>query len=213
VAAPFPIGQDIAWRCRVRGLDRRDEVAFVMAARVIEDTPDRIVTLRPSGDAVRRRLTERRGPAEHRHELVVAWRDAWTEDTWKLFRVLVLKGKADEHAISLFWNEGRDELAFWYIDLMSPLRSHAAGYDFVENGLDIVVDPDMGAWKWKDEDELEYAVESGVYTRAEADELYLEGERTVARLRRERSSFERWRDWRPDPAWPPAALPAGWDQT
>jgi hypothetical protein len=210
--ATFAPGADIAWRCRIRAFDRRDGVSFVTAMRVIEDSADEIIAVRRPGDAVRRRITEGRLPEGHRHRLVERWGDGWTEDTWRQFRVLVLKGKRDEHAISLFWEEGRDELAFWYIDLMSPLRGHDAGYDFVENGLDIVVDPDMAGWKWKDEDELEYSVQNAVFSRAEADELYAEGQRALARLRRERDRFERWRSWRPDPAWPAATLPSGWDR-
>jgi hypothetical protein len=209
--ATFAPGADIAWRCRIRGSDRRDDVSFVSAMRVIFDTTDEVIAVRRPGDAVRRRITEKRGPAEHRHQLIVKWGEGWTNDVWRQYRVLVLKRKADEHAISLFWPDGSDALECWYIDLMSPLRGHAAGYDFIENGLDVVVEPDMGSWKWKDDDELEYAVENGVYTRAEADGLYAEGERAVERLRRERAAFERWCDWRPDPAWPAAALPVGWD--
>lgn len=207
----FRAGEDIAWRCRIRGADGRDDVSFVMAVRVISDRRDEVITLRRPGDAARRRITETRGPAEHRHKLVVSWSDGWTEHLWWQYRVLVIKPKATEYAISLFWPEATGELECWYIDLMSPLRRHRAGFDFVENGLDIVVEPDMGSWKWKDEDELEYAVERGVYTRAEADALYAEGERAVERLRRERAVFEPWRGWRPDPSWPPAALPPGWD--
>lgn len=182
-----------------------------MAVRVVEDTPDRVVTPRRPGDEVRRRITDQRGPAEHRHQLVTTWHDGWTEGTWQRFRVLALKRKADEHAISLFWPDGSDRLECWYGDLLSGLRSHAAGYAFVENGLDIVVEPDLGSWKWNDEDELLYAVENGVYTRAEADALYAEGERAVARLRHQRADFERWREWRPDSAWPAARLPDSWD--
>ena len=210
--ATFAPGADIAWRCRIRAFDRRDGVSFVSAMRVIEDSADEIIAVRRPGDAVRRRITEGRLPDGHRHRLVERWGDGWTEDTWRQYRVLVLKRKADEHAISLFWPDRSDALECWYIDLMSPLAHHSAGYEFLENGLDMVVDPDMAGWKWKDGDELEYAVESGVYTRGEADELYAEGERALARLRRERERFERWRSWRPDPAWPPAALPPGWDR-
>jgi hypothetical protein len=182
-----------------------------MAMRVVQDSPAEVIAVRRPGDMVRRRATERRGPPEHRHRLIVSWGDDWSSDVWRQYRVLVLKRKADEHAISLFWPDDGDALECWYIDLMSPLHRSAAGFDFVENGLDVVVEPDMGSWKWKDEDELEFAVENGVYTRAEAIELYAEGERAVDRLRRERPAFERWRDWRPDPAWPPSTLPDGWD--
>ena len=145
--------------------------------------------------------------------ITTAWRDGWSDDVWRMgSRVLITKRPLDQHAISLFWHDATNEFAHWYIDLTTPLRRTQVGFDFVENGLDVVVAPDMSSWRWKDDRELEWEVESGMFTRAEADELYREGERAVARLRSERERFERWITWRPDPAWPLATLPDGWDE-
>lgn len=60
---------------------------------------------------------------------------------------------------------------------------------------------------------MDWSVENGLYPRAEANELKAAGERAVERLTRERERFERWRAWCPDPTWPPAALPSGWELT
>lgn len=212
-AAPFRVGQDIAWRVRIRAESGVDDVALVLAMRVIQDTPEELILLRRPGDAVRRRSAERRGPKTHRHQLVVAWGDAWQEAAWLEHRVLVIKRPADEYAISLFWRDGSEELRCWYIDLMSGLTRNSAGFEIVENGLDIVAEPDLRSWTWKDEDELDYAVEVGVYTRVEADALYATGRQALERLMAEREAFEPWRGWRPDPSWPPAALPPGWDRS
>lgn len=73
------------------------------------------------------------------------------------------------------------------------------------------MDPDLSSWRWKDADELDWYREHGRYTRAEADLIRGEGERAVTRLRVERERYEPWIAWRPDPAWPPASLPPGWD--
>lgn len=72
--------------------------------------------------------------------------------------------------------------------------------------------PDFSSWRWKDEDELEWNVGAGRYTRTEADRLYAEGNVAVEKLLRERARFEEWRSWRSDPAWTIAVLPDGWDE-
>jgi hypothetical protein len=178
---------------------------------VVHDTPEEVAVFRRPGHQIRIRNAEYDGPQHFRHRRVTRWLDGWREETWRQWRVLVLKRPEGEHAISLFWDDKSDELAFFYIDLTSPLRRTRLGFDFIENGLDVVVKPDLSEWHWKDEDELEWAVENGIFTRAEADELYAEGERAVERLRTERDRFDRWREWRPDPSWPLARLPDGWD--
>jgi len=83
--------------------------------------------------------------------------------------------------------------------------------DFLEHGLDAVIEPDLSSWRLKDADELEWNVTHGVYTRAEADVLYAECERAVRELRDEKSRFSEWLSWRPDPSWPAPVMPPGWD--
>ena len=178
---------------------------------VVRDTPEEVVVLKRPGDAIRVRNAEFDGPAEFRHRRIARWTGGWREDIWKYFRVLVIKRPEDHHSISLFWRDDQDDIEFWYIDLTSPLRRTAIGFDFVEHGLDVVAQPDLSSWKWKDDDELRWSIEQGLFTEDEGRELFAEGERAVARLQSERDRFERWRRWRPDPHWPLAALPAGWE--
>jgi Protein of unknown function (DUF402) len=100
----------------------------------------------------------------------------------------------------------------WYVNLEAPLRPTGLGFDTEERILDIVVAPDLSAWEWKDEDELEDAVRRGLFTPDEAISLREEGERVRRRLVDREAPFDRdWSSWRPDPAWPVPTLPAGWD--
>jgi hypothetical protein len=186
-------------------------LAFVQPMTVIHDRPDEVALLRRPGHVWKKRRAVLDGPRPEAGHTVVAWRDGFADDVWRHWRVVVLKPPQAEHAVSLFWHEAEDRPDFWYIDLTSPLRRSAIGFDFVENGLDIVVEPDLSSWRWKDEDEMEWAVERGHYLREELAALRAEGERAVERLVRERTRFESWLDWRPDPAWPLATLPTGWD--
>jgi hypothetical protein len=211
---PFAPGASVAWRnCPRIDATRVEHPSFAIAMTVVHDTRDELALYRAPGYRMRRRNAERGGGgADFRHPPVIRWLDGWTDETWgPPFRVLVLKPPVAGHAISLFWNDTSDELAFWYIDLIGPVRRREFGFDFPEHGLDVVVEPDLSSWRWKDEDELEWAVAAGIYSRAEADELHGEGERAVERLARDRDRFDRWRNWRPDPTWTVASFPPGWD--
>lgn len=178
---------------------------------VVHDREGDLALYRGPGYPTRRRNAELIEVPGFRHHPVSAFREGWRVDPeWSGSRVLVLIDPRARHAVSLFW-DAAGELMFWYIDLIGPARRRPFGFDFIENGLDIVVQPDFSSWRWKDEDELEWNVREGISTRAEADELYREGERAVDRLFGERQHFEQWRSWLPDPVWPIPALPSGWD--
>lgn len=104
------------------------------------------------------------------------------------------------------------EPAVWYVNLQDPLERTAIGFDTTDHALDAIVEPD-GSWRWKDEDEIEEAVERGLFTAEEAAAFRAEGERAVARILRREPPFDRdWAPWRADPAWPTPTLPDGWDR-
>lgn len=204
-------GDQIAWRCRIRTpWGAQDDVSYAFPMTIVRDEDDEVVLLRRPGHVSKRRNAEHSERPGMR-KTTTAWVPGWSDDVWRHTRVLITKPPDAHHAISLFWHDSTDEFLHWYIDLTSPLRRTPIGFDFVENGLDMVVAPDMSTWHWKDDAALEWEVEHGMFTRSEADELYREGERALARLRNEGERFERWIAWRPDPSLPVATLPQGWD--
>jgi len=79
----------------------------------------------------------------------------------------------------------------------------ATGFNALDHVLDVVVPPDL-AWRWKDLDELEVAVDVGLYSQAEAAAIRANGERAIAQLPALIPTG--WEDWRPDPAWPVSQL-------
>ena len=100
----------------------------------------------------------------------------------------------------------------WYINLEEPLRQTDIGFDYQDNILDVVVQPNLTDWIWRDEDELEEVVAAGLLSKAKATALYAEGTAAVALLQSGKSVFNGWANWRPDPSWPVPALPPGWDK-
>jgi uncharacterized protein len=113
--------------------------------------------------------------------------------------------------VLLFRNEDM-KLRSWYINLEQPLCRFPLGFDYLDEMLDIIVSPDLSAWRWKDEDELAEAIEYGMVTKERAAYLYREGERVANWIQSGKSSFNGWENWKPDPAWQAPVLPAGWDK-
>jgi hypothetical protein len=207
---PWQPGDVVAWRVRVRLAPERPEgeVGVAYPAIVVRDGADEVALYLAPGSVAKRRHHEGGGPGGR---VVLSVRDSYEDVVWQRWRRLFLAGPQAEHAVSLFWDTETDALRFWYIDFVTPLRRTAVGFDWVDHGIDIIVEPDMSAWSWKDGEELDWYVAHGRYTSAEAERIRAEGEAAVGQLRRDRDRFERWLEWRPDPSWPLPVLPDGWD--
>ncbi len=114
------------------------------------------------------------------------------------------------YAVILGYDEGR--LSEYYVNLQTPLTPSPAGYDTVEHLLDVTIPPDRSTWSWKDEDELDEAVDRGLFTEEDAAWFRHWGERAVEHVLLREPPFDQdWSGWRPDPAWEFATLPDGWD--
>jgi hypothetical protein len=127
------------------------------------------------------------------------------DHVWHTYRILTLVRPGDGYGLELLWRTD-ETFAGWYVNLQEPLRRTQLGFDTDDLVLDIWVDPD-GSWRWKDEDELEIAVELGRFTPAQLAEIRSVGESVLATPPWPTG----WEDWRPDPSWPLPALPDGWD--
>ena len=138
---------------------------------------------------LRERYIEPMHPVDHR----------WNGDG-----VLILGRPGRAHSIWLFRDRGR--FAGWYVNLETPWRPSAHGFDTEDHTLDIWVERG-GSWRWKDEDELAVALEVGYFSSEEAAAFRAEGERVIA----EWPFPTGWEDWQEDPSWPVLSLPAGWD--
>ena len=125
--------------------------------------------------------------------------------TWERTHVLRFMREGDAHTVEVMWDEAWSLLG-WYVNLQAPLRVHGTFFDTTDWALDVVVQPD-GTWRWKDEDDLEEAIELRVLDEAGAAAVRAEGERVIA----ERPWPTGWEDWRPPPEWTPLPLPEGWD--
>ena len=173
---------------------------------IVEDTPKRLVMYMGAG--VRwMRPVRLDGSAIHGRE----WHWTLEEAVWPI-EALRIVTPGSHHSVLLLWTEGFAEFLKWYINLEDPLTRSTIGFDYLDLLLDIEIAPDLSAWNWKDEDELEDAVANGMITPQKADLIRAEGIRVIEALNERASPFdEQWHLWRPNSRWNHPGLPDGWD--
>jgi hypothetical protein len=140
-------------------------------------------------------------------------------ENWRLVDVpwtgggaLFLSRPGDHYMVVAFWAEDRTTLTSWYVNLQDPFRRTALGFDYLDQELDILVSPDLSAWRWKDEDKFDDLARRGLIPPERARYLRALGERVVVARRAPGSLFTLgWDRWKPPPHWRVPRIPAGWD--
>ena len=198
----FEAGESIVLRETWKG-----RVWEARAAIVVEDAPERTI-LYVAPRSPKKRATWSNGQtmrfpvrdwllasakSSNRHVLSFAWPDR-------------------SHGVLLSWDGDTGERFLqWYVNLQTPLRRTAIGFDAIDHLLDVVVESDR-SYRFKDDDELEEAVEAGLFTPADVDTFHAERERIVAEIEAKQEPFDdAYLDWKPDPSWGVPELLATWE--
>ena len=179
-------------------------VRWALPHTLVELTGERVVWLMRPGTTCIALAAYAEGRRQYVHDLARGASDD-SSFVWHTNRVLRLTTFGRAHSFDLFWDDANGEFRGWYVNLQAPLVHTRLGFDFRDHALDIWIASD-GSWQWKDEDELELAVELGVFTGEQAAAFRAEGERVIA----ERPWPTGWEDWRPPPEWPLPELPHDW---
>jgi hypothetical protein len=150
--------------------------------------------------------------------LAPAGRGAFWDDSpprthrWHSHDVLRLTPLGAWHSVDCFYRPGQG-FAGWYVNFQAPIRPTAAGFVTRDLDLDIWVEPDR-SWRWKDRDEFADSVRLGHISPDEAAAVEAESALVIERCQRGAEPFDgTWTDWRPDPAWRAAELPAAFSIT
>jgi len=179
--------------------------------RVIEDDGERLLGWLPAGtEIIDTRLADGRHAREAPlHEMFVLPR---IQVRGKWLNASNLRLIAESEWSSVWWFFQLDgAFTAWYVNLEIPRGRTEDTTDRSDGALDVVVASDR-SWRWKDEDEAAAAVTAGRITAADLTRLRAEGERVIALVEAGAFPFDgTWTDFRPDPAWPAPALPAGLD--
>ena len=190
----------------LRGVGKK--VFWAYPTIVVEDTSDLIVLYMPAG--VLGKDTDHKPTPD---ELLTPMKINIADCQWYRTDVLFLIVPEDSFSTYIMWDTGTKNLDCWYINLQEPIRRTKIGFDTMDNMLDIVVSPDLGEWKWKDEDEFSEAQKVGFYSAENAREIWAEGERAVGLLTSERRFlYKSWEKWQANPEWDMPKLSPLWDR-
>jgi predicted RNA-binding protein associated with RNAse of E/G family len=111
-----------------------------------------------------------------------------------------------------FWKHESNEFLCYYINFQLPFKRNHCSVDTLDLDLDIVINPDF-SFEWKDLDDYQKAIESGVISLEWANEIEKAKSEVLARLEKREYPFDNsWLNWRPDPNWSTPELPHGWDK-
>jgi hypothetical protein len=174
---------------------------------VVDDGDDRLVAYLAAGTLVAKPVL-----ADGRDLRDVPLDERWSHPRatsirpWRGGDLVLLFPRGRTHSLWLFREQGR--LLGWYVNLEERHRRGERTIDTRDEILDVWVPADTGEPQWKDEDEFEAAARHGRLTPEQARAIRAEGERVIA----ERPWPTGWEDFRPDPSWPAAELPSGWDR-
>ncbi|NKB68481.1 MAG: DUF402 domain-containing protein [Candidatus Latescibacteria bacterium] len=182
----FNKGETIVYR----DLDEQGQVVHAKSVIVIEDSDDQIVLWVPVGaPTMKGELLNPSSTGPRR------WNEGWhlVETTWWSENLIITK---PDQLRSILYDGIKREFYSWYTHIQSRLRRTPLGFDKRDFQLDIVVEPDR-QWRWKDEDELELAVELGSLTPEQAEAVRVEGQRAVAELEANAGPYaDGWEDWK-----------------
>ena len=184
-------------------------VSRVKPMTVVEDVPCHVALFIAAGSPMKTRCGLDGVPIArglpYAERFALPWR--LCDGVWEGNSVLMLTPAGAAHSFWAVWDT-KWRFEVWYVNVQEPLRRTRFGFDTADNVLDVVIEPDLSSWRWKDEDELDEAVRVGRFTPEQAAAVQAEGRRAVATLEARSWPFDRdWRDWRPDPAWPRPGLP------
>jgi hypothetical protein len=191
---------------RYRSIDGRFHEGHPV--RVIEETPERVVTYMPLGT-----IDSQPVLADGRGLRDVPLHERWSRARvsarrpWHSTEVIQLFPKGRAHSVWVM-RDAEHSLLGWYVNLEDPHMRGAHTISSQDHILDLWVPAETGEPQWKDEDELAAAVEAGRFMTDEAASIRAEGERVWS----ERPWPTGWEEWLPPADWTRPELPDGWNE-
>lgn len=186
---------------------RNGEVRTARPVRIVEDAGDVVaLALQPGTIGRWPRFSDRSVAIKE----IVSGEATVEEHIWHTNHVLILLRAGDPYSPQLMV-QPESGFRMWYVNLQEPYRRTALGFDTMDYLLDLIAGDDLSWWQWKDEHEMAEAVELGLLTAAQAEQVRRNGERAIAEIESGNAWWKDWSDWAPDPSWTAPALPDDWD--
>ncbi|MFH8295368.1 DUF402 domain-containing protein [Streptomyces sp. NPDC018059] len=207
----FETGQTVVRR----DVHRSGRVWSEQALRVVDDTGEALVTACAPGAQARWPALYAQARAQEDRSVRTEAFDAMATGEWELegavwqeTELLVWKPPTAWFSVNAFYTSGG--LRNWYVNFEHPTRRTTNGFDSFDLTVDLVVDPDLTRWEWKDEDEYAHVRRLGIVTDAEHQAVDAARDEVLTMLTERSGPFanaERWAAWRWEPAWPAPCLP------
>lgn len=204
---PFSVGTDIVWRSRPGG-----DVGYVFGCRVLLDEPEVVAVIQPTGSPVMRRIAQRGGP-KGRSFLPGTWDGSRRMVKWDRPPCVRLHPVGRRYSVIRTWLHAEDRFDGWYVNLEQPWTRTAVGFDSRDDVLDVTVTSDLSEWQLKDADELDFAVEVGLFTSAEAQAIHASAASAVEDIVNRSWPFDdaTWSRLRVHELLQPTELPESWE--
>jgi hypothetical protein len=186
------------------------QVTGANPCEVVSQDERRVALFQRAGSVWQRATGDRGGP-RGRNMLPGGWDGGHEPREWTGEGVLRLHEFGTPWSVWRWIGSDGEWLPQFYVNLEDPWRRSAIGFDTGDWILDVVVDAEL-RWHYKDEDELEWASETGIVS----DEW-------VARVRSAGRAVERvieargwpfdadWDQWKPSQGGPMPVLPDEWN--
>jgi len=154
----------------------RGRVQTVFPSIVVVDSPELVVTWLPLETPVLNGVTD--PSAEHdgkqghlRAEIMSVKQWIMAERNCHTSGTLRIKNPRLMWSLWVFWEPEMTEVRSWYINIDAPYKRTSIGFDTWDMFLGVVVQPDRKTWRYKNEDEFAEAIEAGIFTAFEAQEV------------------------------------------
>lgn len=201
-------GEVVAWR----GI-YRERIWHAIPATVVKDTEQETVLSFVPGAVcmVEEMYPKGKLDGKRRWDFI---EQNWTlaPFTWHTNRALIVFEPQKFYATVYFWNHASDNFIGCYVNFQLPFQRKPRSLDALDLDLDLVIDPDH-SFHWKDIDDYEKGIETGIILPDWAAEIESAKEDVLHRLEKRSYPFDfSWQNWHPDPGWANAALPPDWDK-
>ncbi|MET9119019.1 DUF402 domain-containing protein [Streptomyces longwoodensis] len=207
----FKAGQTIVRR----EVHRMGAVWSEHALRVVADTSEALVAACAPGAEARWPALYVKARGDGDRSVRTEAFDAMATGVWELAdavwqetELLLWKPPEAWFSVNAFYTSSG--LRNWYVNFEHPTRRTTDGFDTFDLTVDLVVDPDLGRWEWKDEDEYAHVRRLGIVTDTEHRAVDAARDRALAMLAERSGPFadaDSWTAWRWNPVWPAPQLP------
>ncbi len=176
---------------------------------LLEDSDECTATFEP-GNAVGMHSTRPKGGPRGRNLEPGTPHTGFAEGIWTGDGVVRVHRPGQEWSTWRWLSHDRIWSSQWYVNLEEPWVRSRSGFDTEDWILDVVVGDD--GWRYKDEDELEWALSSGRFDARQIERIRRAGLHAVEMIDSRAWPFDAdWSRWVPEAGLSVPALQPGWD--